>query len=86
MRSIRALYEKVREENPVYSDYVCFSMAIEKKGLKKEAIYRAFNKLVPKDDYINGKREILSYLTRHSQKNPEDYLFESKLSISGVKN
>ncbi len=68
MRSLKRVFEKIKREHPYWSDYICFSRAISRKGFSKKTISRHFNRLVDKDDYQKGeKNEILEWLFRFSQ-------------------
>lgn len=78
MKSIRVLFERVRETNPYFSDFVCLATAVEGKDFTSDSISRAFNKLVDKNDYFNGKKNLLSFLCEHTKKVVEDTKLESK--------
>ncbi len=63
MRSLKRVFEKLKRENPNWSDYTCFSHAISGKGFSKKIVSRYFNKLVDKGDYLKGeKKEVLERL------------------------
>lgn len=62
MRSIKALFEKVRGQNPDWSDYLCFAECITKKGFSRDRIGRAFNKFVPKNDCPDSRKTVLKFL------------------------
>jgi len=63
MRSIERRFEQVKKENPYWSTYVSFAVAIKNQSFDHELIRVWFNKLVDKDDYIkNEKSEIIDYL------------------------
>lgn len=67
MKSIHRNFEQVVYKYPDYSSFVCFEIAIEKKGFSKDRIKRAFSKLVSKEDYIGvRKSEIHKNLFRMS--------------------
>ncbi len=68
MRSLKRVFDKIKGEHPYWSDYICFSHAISRKGFSKKTISRHFNRLVDKDNYQKGeKNEILEWLFRFSQ-------------------
>jgi hypothetical protein len=68
MRSLKRVFEKIRKDNPSWSDYVCFSRAISGKGFSKKTISCHFSKLVDADDYSRkDKKEILDWLFHLSQ-------------------
>ncbi len=63
MRSLKRVFEKIKRENPYWSDYTCFSRAISGKDFSKKTISRYFNKLVDNRDYPKReKKEILEWL------------------------
>ncbi|MEI6552997.1 MAG: hypothetical protein WCO09_00340 [bacterium] len=63
MKSIERRFKKVAEQNPNLGDYIVFAKAIAGQGFTKDRLARAFNKLVPKDDYAPGdKKELLAHL------------------------
>ncbi len=69
MRSLKRVFEKLKRENPNWSDYTCFSHAISGKGFSKKIISRYFNKLVDKGDYSReDKKEVLERLFWLSQR------------------
>ena len=57
-------FQKISQNNPYWSSWICFCEAIEgRKNLSKKTIRKYFKKLVDKDDYSkNEKRELLKYL------------------------
>lgn len=68
MRSIQALFEKVRTQNPEWSDFICFAEAITNKGFSRDRIGRAFNKFVPKNDCPDSRKTIMNFLVGLSSK------------------
>ncbi len=50
MRSIKWIFEKIKRENPNWSDYTCFSRAVSGKVFSKKMISQHFNKLVDSGD------------------------------------
>jgi len=68
MKSIERIFNKVRKENPYWSDYIYFAEAIEGRKFLKQTIARYFNKLVDKNDYNpKEKKELLQQLFELSQ-------------------
>jgi hypothetical protein len=68
MRSLKRVFEKIKRENPYWSDYTCFSQAIFRRGFSKKTISRYFNKLVDKGDYSRkDKKGVLEWLLSFSQ-------------------
>lgn len=63
MRSLQARFKQVSEKNPLWSSYICFTIAIKHQKFGRETIHRWFLKLVKEDDYARKeKRAILEYL------------------------
>ncbi len=63
MRSLKRVFEKLKRENPCWSDYTCFSLAISGKNFSKKTISKYFNKLVDSDDYSEReKKQVLKWL------------------------
>jgi hypothetical protein len=65
MRSLRTIFDKIRSENPYWSDYTCFAEAIRGRRVSRKNIVRNFSSLVDKEDYARGeKREIIEHLVQ----------------------
>jgi hypothetical protein len=63
MRSLKRIFNKIRMENPFWSDYTCFAEAVHGKGFSRKTIIRSFNSLVDKEDYTRSeKKEIIEHL------------------------
>ena len=63
MKSIERRFKKISDANPFLGDYIVFAKAIAGQGFSKVRLARAFNKLVPKDDYDpKEKKELLAHL------------------------
>jgi hypothetical protein len=78
MRSLKRVFNRIRQENPFWPDYICFAEAVRGKRFSKRTISYYFNRLVSKDDYSKGeKKEILKHLFRLSngKKSAEDCIF-----------
>jgi hypothetical protein len=68
MRSLKRIFDKVRERNPLGSDYICFAEAIRGKNFSRKTIVRHFNSLVDRNDYAKSeKKEILRFLVELSK-------------------
>lgn len=80
MRSLKRVFEKLKRENPNWSDYICFSHTISGKGFSKKVVSGYFNKLVDKDDYSRGERkevlERLFWLSQRTEKRLEEGRFQ----------
>jgi hypothetical protein len=63
MRSLKRIFNKIRSENPFWSDYTCFAEVVRGKGFSRKTIIRSFNSLVDKEDYTRSeKKEIIEHL------------------------
>jgi len=63
MRSLKRIFNRIRSENPFWSDYTCFTEAVRGKGFSRNTIIRNFNSLVDKEEYARGeKKEIIEFL------------------------
>ena len=63
MKSLERRFNNIKEKNPNWSSYLCFSSAIKGQSFNKQTIHRWFQKLVDKDDYARSeKRVILAHL------------------------
>ncbi len=60
-------FKYIKLQNPLYSDYICFSKVIENKGYSKDIIESNFIKLVHRKDYSN-RQDILDYLGKLTRK------------------
>jgi hypothetical protein len=68
MRSLRRVFNKIRSENPYWSDYICFAEAVRGRNFSRKTIIRNFNSLVDKEDYIKSeKKEIIDFLVELSK-------------------
>ena len=67
MRSIKASFLEVKEDNPFWSDFICLSTAIGGRNFSKDRIRIAFSKLVDKNDYFNSRNKLLNHLVNLSQ-------------------
>lgn len=63
MKSIKRRFLKIQKENPNLGDYIVFARAIAGGNFTRARIARAFNELVPKDDYDQkDKKDLLGLL------------------------
>jgi hypothetical protein len=68
MRSVKRIFNKIRNENPFWSDYTCFAEAVHGRKFSRKTIIRNFNSLVDKEDYAKSeKKEIIEHLTELSK-------------------
>jgi hypothetical protein len=68
MRSLKRIFNRIRSENPYWSDYTCFAEAVRGRKFSKKTIIRNFNSLVDEEDYAkNEKREIIEHLVEISK-------------------
>jgi hypothetical protein len=68
MRSLKKIFNRIRIENPFWSDYTCFAEAVHGKGFSRKTIIRSFNSLVDKEDYTRSeKKEIIEHFMRLSK-------------------
>lgn len=69
MKSLERRFNNIRGKlkNSDWSNYLVFAEAVREQYFSKQAIHRWFYKLVDQDDYASKeKKEILSFLTNHS--------------------
>jgi hypothetical protein len=63
MRTLKGIFNKIRVENPFWSDYTCFAEAVRGRKFSRKIIIRNFNSLVDKEEYARSeKKEIIEYL------------------------
>jgi hypothetical protein len=68
MRSLRRIFNKIRSENPYWSDYICFAEAVRGRRFSRKTIIRNFNSLVDKEEYARSeKKEIIDFLVEFSK-------------------
>ena len=51
MRSLERVFQKIRNQNPYWSDYICFAETVKNQKFSRKAIMAHFNNLVDEDDY-----------------------------------
>jgi len=68
MRSVKRVFNRIKSENPFWSDYICFAEAVYGRRFSRKAIIRNFNSLVDREEYARSeKREIVEYLAKLSK-------------------
>jgi len=68
MRSVKRIFKRMRDENPFWSDYICFAEAVRGRRFSRKTIIRNFNFLVDKEDYARSeKKEIIDFLVELSK-------------------
>jgi len=59
METINQRFSAFSKEYPSLSDYVNLSMSVRGMKYGKQKIYDAFNKFVPKGDYLSEEKDML---------------------------
>jgi hypothetical protein len=68
MRSLERIFNKIKQENPLWSDYVCFAEAVKARKFSRQTIGQYFNRLVDKDEYLEkDKKTLLKQLSELAQ-------------------
>jgi hypothetical protein len=68
MKSVRRVFNRIRSENPYWSDYICFAEAVRGRKFSRKTIIRNFNSLVDKKDYARSeKKETIDFLAELSK-------------------
>jgi len=68
MRSLKKVFNKIRGENPFWSDYICFAEAVRGRRFSRKTVIRNFNSLVDKEEYMRSeKKEIIEHLAEFSK-------------------
>lgn len=63
MRSIEANCKKIQSSKPYLGVYSCLVQAVKDKGFSRKSLVKAFNNLMPKEDYLETeKKELIDYL------------------------
>ncbi len=63
MKSIERRFNNVAKANPFLGDYIVLAQAIAGQGFSQDRLARAFNKLVPTDDYdLKDKKVLMEHL------------------------
>mgnify|MGYP001568903772 CR=1 FL=1 len=75
MRSIKRSYLKAQNRNPNIGTYVCLASVVKHRKFSRKALVKAFNELMPEEEYSNDEtKELVDYL---------EYL--TKLPVEGEK-
>jgi hypothetical protein len=68
MKSVKKVFNRIRSENPYWSNYICFAEAVRGRKFSRKTIIRNFNSLVDKEDYAKSeKKEIIDFLVELSK-------------------
>jgi hypothetical protein len=68
MRSLERVFNKIKQENPLWSDYICFSETVKARKFSRQTISQYFNRLVDKNEYIKkDKKTLLKQLSELAQ-------------------
>lgn len=59
MRSISRIYKKIQNDNPNLGTYPCLSKAVRNRKFSRKSIVKAFNELMPNDEYEKEDRKEL---------------------------
>lgn len=63
MKSIKSNYEKIQKENPNLGTYPCLVKAVKGKNFSRKSLVKAFNQLMPRDDYkMKEKTGLIKHL------------------------
>lgn len=63
MRSINRRFIQIKEDNPLLSDFICYSRSVKRQEFSKKAIMKWFNLLVDKNDYApTDKKRLIEHL------------------------
>jgi hypothetical protein len=80
MRSLKRVFNKIKNENPLWSDYICFAETVKTRKFSRQTISQYFNRLVDKDEYVKKDKKTLlkqlSELAQGEKKAPEDNQFQ----------
>lgn len=59
MKTLKLRFDKIRESNPNWGDYICFAETVKGQNFKESTIARWFSLLVPKADYEQSDKKLL---------------------------
>ena len=80
MRSLERVFNTIKQENPLWSDYICFVKTVKGRKFSRQTISQSFNRLVDKDEYVKKDKKTLlkqlSELAQGNKKAPEDNQFQ----------
>ena len=65
MRSIEANYRKIQMRNENLGAYIVLAEIVKGKSFARKSLIKAFNELVPKDEYvICDRKDLIDYLDK----------------------
>ena len=68
MRSLERNFNTIKQENPLWSDYICFAETVKARKFSRQTIGQYFNRLVDKVDYVKkDKKTLLKQLSELAQ-------------------
>jgi len=68
MRSLERVFNKIKQENPLWSDYICFAETVKARKFSRQTIAWYFNRLVDKHEYVKkDKKTLLKQLSELAQ-------------------
>lgn len=63
MRSIKANYQQIQECNPNLGAHPCLCRAVRYKKFSRKSLVKAFNELMPEEEYAKDEtKELIDYL------------------------
>lgn len=72
MRSIEANYKKIQTRNPNLGTYPCLAQVVKDKKYSRKSLVKAFNELMPKDEYVKSEQKgLIDYLENLSRPTEE---------------
>jgi len=85
MRSIEANYKKVQAHNPNLGTYPCLSRVVIYRKFSRKSLIKAFNELMPEDEYTKDEtKELIDYL-EHLTNLPEEGEIRCKNALKTTK-
>lgn len=85
MRSIKARYVKIQNRNPNLGTHPCLCKAVRHRRFSRKSLLKAFNELMPKEEYAEEeKKELIDYL-EYVTNLPEEVEIMGKNSSGTVK-
>lgn len=78
MKSIKSNFEKISKNNPHLGSYCVLSKAVDGKKFSRQAIRRAYNKFIPKDEYLKSESKYHFDHLCSVSKTPEGNVKEGK--------
>lgn len=72
MKSVKRIFNKIRNKNPFWSDYNCFAEAMLEKRSSRKTIICNFNSLVDREEYAESeKKKIVEFPVELSKRAEE---------------